>query len=285
METTAISDLYARSFRINAPFSISTLEFAVCGNCGLEFFDPMETGNEAFYEQLQKFDWYYMDMKPEYAIAARHLPASGRVLEVGAGRAAFAGFVGSGRYTGLEFNDKAIERARVAGIHLLKEPVEEHAVNHAGAYNAVVSFQVLEHVSRPGKFLQACVDCLAPGGRLMVAVPSADGFAGCAVNSVLDLPPHHVSRWRDATLRKIATLFGLRCLSIEHEPVADYHKTWARSVQVETWLRSRLGWGQPLIDVTARGRLLSVTAAVLGRLLPVPVRHLYGHTVFVCYEK
>jgi len=245
----------------------------------------MTTGSEEFYEELQKFDWYYMTKKPEYEMASHYLPVNGSILEVGAGRAAFAEHAGRNLYTGLEFNDKAIERAQSAGITLLKETVEIHAATHAGEYEAVVSFQVLEHVADPNSFLRACVNCLAPGGRLMIAVPSSDGFLGWAVNSVLDLPPHHVSRWSDETLRMVANLFSLRCLSVDHEPVADYHIMWARQVRIETWLRQVLGLGHPLVDVSIGGRIVSMTSKILARLLPISVRHLKGHTVFACYEK
>lgn len=285
IEAANINYLYQRSLGVVNPLGVSMLEYEICGDCGLGFFDPMATGSENFYEDLQKFDWYYMTKKPEYAMAARYLPTNGNLLEVGAGRAAFASLVGRARYTGLEFNDKAIERARSTGISLLKETVEAHALTHAARYDAVVTFQVLEHVADPKSFLQACVDCLIPGGRLMIAVPSADGFLGRAVNSVLDLPPHHVSRWSDSTLHKIAQIFSLRCLSVEHEPVADYHLSWARQVQIETLLRRMFRLGQPLVDVSIGGRAVSLTSAMLARLLPIPVSHIQGHTVFACYEK
>lgn len=285
IEAANINYLYQRSLGVVNPLGVSMLEYGICGDCGLGFFDPMATGSENFYEDLQKFDWYYMTKKPEYTMALRHLPAAGNILEVGAGRAAFAPLVGRNRYTGLEFNDKAIERAQSTGIFLLKETVEAHAITHAARYDAVVTFQVLEHVADPKSFLQACVDCLAPGGRLMIAVPSADGFLGRAVNSVLDLPPHHVSRWSDATLHMIAAIFSLRCLSVEHEPVADYHLSWARKVQIEAGLRRIFGLGQPIVDVSIGGRAVSLTSAILARLFPIPISHIKGHTVFACYEK
>ena len=73
------------------------------------FFSPLETGGAVLCENLQKFDWYYMEEKEEFQIAMRFVPTTGSVLEVGSGKAAFATKVGVDRYTGLEFNDKAIE--------------------------------------------------------------------------------------------------------------------------------------------------------------------------------
>ena len=54
----------------------------------------------------------------------------------------------------------------------------------------MVSFQVLEHVASPYDFIRGCVDSLKQG-VLILAVPSSDGFAGMAINNVLDMPPHH----------------------------------------------------------------------------------------------
>lgn len=277
--------LYARSVGIPKVLRANQLEYRECPNCKLRFFWPMETGNEALYEQLQAFDWYYMADKEEYQIAMRHLPKEGYVLEVGAGRAAFASLVGVDRYTGLEFNDKAIERAVAVGITLIKEAVEIHAKRNLHQYDAVVSFQVLEHVSTPAEFIKGCVDCLKPGGSLILAVPSSDGFAGEAINNFLDMPPHHVSHWSEITMRKIADLYGLEVISIEYEPVASYHQYWARKVKIESSFRRVLGVNFRLLNLRFFARLISKVAGVVAHLSRFSLVGIKGHTVLACYRK
>jgi len=245
----------------------------------------METGSESLYEQLQAFDWYYMTDKEEYQIASRFIPAEGVVLEVGSGRAAFASIVGAERYTGLEFNDKAIERAGSVGITLIKETVEDHAKRNKQQYDAVVSFQVLEHVNTPVEFIKGCVDSLKPGGILILAVPSRDGFAGGAVNNILDMPPHHVSHWSELTMRKVAELYGLEVVSIEHESVASYHQYWARKVRVESSFRRIVGIDFKFIDLRFFPRFLSKLAGLIARLSRPSLMGIKGHTIVACYRK
>jgi SAM-dependent methyltransferase len=43
-----------------------------------------------------------------------------------------------------------------------------------GSWDLVCLFHVLEHIVEPGPFLSRCASLLAPGGRLVVEVPSLD---------------------------------------------------------------------------------------------------------------
>lgn len=284
IDAMAISRIYAVKLAVGVRFTVPLLEYRRCHVCGLQYFDPPEPGDAELYEQLQRFDWYYMEDKWEYGYAARHITREGNVLEVGAGRAAFARHVGSDRYLGLEFNDRAIEKARSDGIRLIKQLVEEHA--KAGSlYDVVVAFQVLEHVPDPDSFIRGCVACLKPGGKLILSVPAHDGFAEKAVNHVLDMPPHHVSHWSKAVMAYLSERYGLDVLDIAHEPVAAYHVNWAKKVKVEDFLRRRLGLSPKLLDVTWPARLIGLVSLVLARLLPLPVRKDLGHTITAVYRK
>ena len=60
-----------------------------CQNCKLRYYDPPITGDEKFYQELQKFGWYYMDSKKEFEIAKLHINEQDRILEIGSGKGAF----------------------------------------------------------------------------------------------------------------------------------------------------------------------------------------------------
>ena len=287
LESISVSDLnnlYTRFYDIPKALKTTHLDYRECEYCKLRYFWPMEAGGEHLYEKLQTFEWYYMDDKEEYQLALRVLPLDGKVLEVGSGKAAFASMVGVDRYTGLEFNDKAIERASLSKIKLLKESVETHAAK-GEQYDTVVSFQVLEHVSSPFNFIKSCVDCLKTGGILILAVPSHDGFSGHALNHILDMPPHHLSHWSGATLQKIATLFELEMIFLEHESIASYHKQWSRKIQIESSIRKILGMDFKLIDYRLSARLISKISNFLSRFLKLSQDEEKGHTVVAAYRK
>ncbi len=198
-----------------------------CEVCDLRFFFPHCAGDDVFYEQLQKFDWYYQSDKPEYGFAQRHVGEHESVLEVGCGKGAFRSWLPpSVEYTGLEFNEEAVRKATAAGLHVLKQSIEDHAAQILDKYDVVCSFQVLEHVPEPQNFVKACIQALKPGGKLIIAVPAEDSFLGIASDAHLNMPPHHALRWTDLALKNLAQREGLSMVELWHEPVASFHKEW-----------------------------------------------------------
>ena len=170
------------------------------------------------YRLLEKLPWYYMENKPEFDVARRHLAGAERVLEVGAGAGAFGRLLaGQGAYVGLEFNSSAVEQAVASGLDVRRESLGEHLASGPGTYDAVVTFQVMEHVPAVGQFIRECRRCLRPGGRLIVSVPSHDGFMGSELNNILDLPPHHITQWSDRTLAAVASQFDLTLVALDHD--------------------------------------------------------------------
>lgn len=284
LDTSAIVKIYVARLGVRPRFSSAQLAYLRCSVCGINYFDPSESGDAELYEQLQRFDWYYMADKWEYDYAAGHVSPKDHVLEVGAGRAAFAKYVGNGRYTGLEYNDRAIQQAGRDGIRLIKQSVEDHA-RSSHRYDVVVSFQVVEHVSDPDGFIRACLSCLGPGGKLIVSAPAHDGFSGRAINHVLDMPPHHVTHWSKAVMEYLAVRYGLDIIGITHEPIAAYHRTWARRITVENSLRRHFGLPRRLLDVTLLARVFAFVSQLLARLLPIRIRDDLGHTITAVYRK
>lgn len=211
------------------------------------------------------------------------------MLEIGAGRGAFARRIRAKSYRGLEFSPAAIERARAAGVELRRETVEEHAARHPGSSDVVCAFQVLEHVSDPRSFLAAAVRCLRPGGSLIVSVPAEDSFMAADRFDVLNMPPHHLTRWTDRALGAVAGLLGLHQRAIEHEPLAREHARLYARVAAQRSLARLCGWQARLLDA----RLASPMAAGCVRLCASVITHAVrlrgsraaGHTVVAIYDR
>jgi len=276
---------YLNVLNINIQLPGDYLELLRCEGCGLRFFSPIITGEAALYERLQSIDWYYLNDKPEYYLAQKWLPDSGEVLEIGAGKAAFANFVGQDRYVGLEFNDAAIRRASNDGVKLLKESVQQHAICNNGRYAAVVSFQVLEHVSEVHSFVASAVDLLVPGGILLLAVPNHDGVCGITQDNILDMPPHHVTHWGAESLNSIAKIFQLELVGLEQEEIASIHYDWACQAVWNRRLRRVLGLHARLIDFSIIGRVISRVARLVAKIFPTDLSGISGHTILACYKK
>lgn len=251
--TNWVVDGYSKSYTINVESyfnSTSNMSLIGCERCGLLSYVPMPAGDASFYEDLQRLPWYYQDIKPEYRFAKNHVGAQDRVLEVGCGKGVFKSFLDeSVSYRGLEFNQVAIDKAKSQGLDVTSQPIEIHAEEHPDEYDVVCHFQVLEHVSDPIGFLRACVKTLKPGGKLIVAVPAEDSFLSICENGWLNMPPHHVTRWKDSTLQHaVESELGLVLSAIWHEPVAEYHQGWYRSILVNHALVNLMGRRDGLIS-------------------------------------
>lgn len=246
---------------------LKEIRFLHCQDCDLRFFDPMVTGSEEFYEQLQGFTWYYRDEKDEYHFARQFIRESDAILEIGSGKGAFAKMIPTRHYTGLEFSRRAIEAAAHDGIEVLNQSIQKHAESHECQYDVVCGFQVLEHVSDTYSFIESSVACLKPGGLLVFSVPSYDSFVSLVVNNATNMPPHHVTWWSDKCLESIAGIFNLERVGIHHEQMMNsYEPTYAFTLALIT-LKNILNEDRKLVDLSAKHRALEKIARFGGKVL------------------
>jgi SAM-dependent methyltransferase len=258
-------------------------QYYECDYCRLRFFIPLITGDEFFYNQLQNFDWYYLDDKEEYKFASQYVKKSSKLLEVGSGKGAFAKYTSLQDYTGLEYSQSAINMAKLNNINILRESIENFADCKTDYFDIVCSFQVLEHVPDPYNFLKSKVRALKPDGNLILSIPSEESFLKYAINDFMNMPPHHLTRWKDHTLEFIAELFNLILLEIHHEKVSPIHLKW----YTDTLLQS-VFLEHKIIDFTYKRILFSKISSILSRLLFANLNQEmlpHGHTVTAVYKK
>ncbi|NCR00508.1 MAG: methyltransferase domain-containing protein [Microcystis aeruginosa L211-101] len=294
IEVKALIKLYSRwgGVDISSEFlDLETINFYHCLDSDLKFFHPLVTGSESFYQELQKFNWYYMDDKEEYDYACRYIKDNDIILEVGCGKGAFSRKIQTSSYTGLEFSKDAIEIASKASIKIINQSVEIHSNSHLESYDVVCSFQVLEHVSNPKSFIESCLKCLKKGGLLIISVPSDDSFIGSLKNNVLNMPPHHVTRWSDKALQYVADRFCLKLIDIHHEKLADIHRRlYARELVIKSldnlWKNNQ---SYSLVDSSTnyqvKSKISKVIAAFISAGLTDDRIKPIGHSVTVVYQK
>jgi 2-polyprenyl-3-methyl-5-hydroxy-6-metoxy-1,4-benzoquinol methylase len=204
-----------------------------CSATGYEFFHPPGlAGLSTFYEEMQRFPWYYVPWKWEHQIAKSYLQDGERVLEVGCGFGFFLKRVSEDMKvscTGLEFNDKA----RSAGMfnNILSESIQVYAEHNPEGADMVCTFQVLEHVYDVASFLNACCAALAPGGLLVISVPNNDSNIQYDKRNVLNMPPHHMGLWRADSLASLVNHFPLVLEAIVNEPLSDSSVPWQTTLR------------------------------------------------------
>lgn len=293
VETISLDILVARyaqkyQAKIRHLFTKPDLHLLECTDCNLRYYSQLAAGDEAFYNALQIQPWYYVDEKPEFHRAAALIPKGARVLETGSGKGNFARFLQNPQYTGLDFSQKAVEMAAAKGTTIVRESVQEHARKHAGEYDVACSFQVLEHVSEIHSFIQAQVDCLKPGGTLIIGVPAEDSYIASAFDLILNMPPHHLSRWSDRCLGECARIFNLKLVGIWHDELQPHHYfDYAYTLSLHA-IRKQLGIPYKALENGFSSKWLKAPAYVLGKILQHglhPGNLPSGHTVVAAFQK
>ena len=250
-----------------------------CNETKLKFFVPGHLfGSEQFYAQLQKFDWFYMDAKWEFDVALSDLNGCREVLEVGSGTGAFlkralnAGF----NIRGLELSGAALAVAKQRNLPVEKMDLSEISVQYPEHFDAVCSFQVLEHVSNPREFLNWAISALKPGGRLIICVPNSESFLQYQYN-LLDMPPHHMTQWSRDALFSLEKIFPLKVLSVKYEPLASYHVLGFLRAYAEHY-KSRSFFNK----IFYSERML----AIYEKVMMTGCRKLFrGQSIYCCFQK
>ncbi len=216
-----LSDLWRIEFKTDARPSFRGIDrFGLWESpAGLYFFDPPLEGDRAFYAEFYsrlnaKKLFSHQAIRHEFLIAARQIQPGARVLDVGCGFANFRSCVPQATYTGLD--PHFAEGSAVDGVR--NETLAQHMVEHAGFYDAVCAFQVLEHVRAPATLFAQMVQAVKPGGLIFVGVPHVPSALTRIPNFLLNAPPHHLTWWTRSALTELAEGASAVVGNIEHVP-------------------------------------------------------------------
>lgn len=199
----------------------STCVILRCRECGFAFGSPFVGGDEEFYCLLHE-QRGYPAWRWDYDIAiteAVNKFNGGRILDIGAGVGNFLKRLDRSweRYA-LEGSDLTRGDLESAGLRVFRD-LGEAADLHAGEFQVITIFQVLEHLAEFELVLSQCRRLLGADGRLVVTVPDGDAMirqeclTGCA-----DMPPNHLSKWTPSSLGRILSSAGFEVGKVVAEP-------------------------------------------------------------------
>ncbi len=124
-----------------------------------------------------------------YAFACRFVKGK-RVLDIACGEgygAAALQQAGSSHVVGVDISEAVCIHARGKyGIDARPGTAEQIPLGD-GSVDVIVSFETIEHVPNPGRFLDECVRVLATGGRLIISTPNKNIYGQTVPN------PYHCS--------------------------------------------------------------------------------------------
>jgi hypothetical protein len=124
---------------------------------------------------------------------------------------------------------------------------------------------------------------LAIGGKMIIAVPSEDSFLKYVDNNILNMPPHHVTRWSDETLKFVADKYNLELLDIYHEKLQDVHKQYYLNTLIQNSLPNNKFFSISLVK-----KFFSMFTRVFSRFLLKGLTDEMlpnGHNVLAVYRK
>jgi SAM-dependent methyltransferase len=181
----------------------------------------------------------------------------GRLLEVGPGFGTFAEVATrSETFSDVVVIEPTPEMAaacRARGINVIEKRVEDAAGDVEEA-DVVVSFEVIEHLFEPGRFVAHCGRLLPKGGLLVLTCPNGLGFDIAMLGPrSLAVDAEHVNLFNPTSLSGLVTRFGFDVLEattpgrLDAELVRDCvlkdHldlDPFLQRVLVDEW--DRLGW-------------------------------------------
>lgn len=254
-----------------------------CQDCGFSTFLPIAVGTHDFYAAITSTEaGYYVSDKWEFRQAALFLEKNSpaRVLDFGCGSGEFISYL-KGRMDvdayGFDFNPFGVDVAKAKGYQLI-ENIDADIVSGA-PFDAITMFQVLEHLGDPFETIEKLKDLLRPGGILIITIPDASGPISNFPNALTELPPHHVTRWHDDSLKLCVSERGFDVIDILHEPLPDYLWDSYLPIIIErNFLPGLLG------KVARRVRIVHYLALVL-RALGVKNLPIRGHTLLAIMRK
>lgn len=102
------------------------------------------------------------------------------ILDVGSGAGILSEALAKlkANVTGLEPSSELIKvskdhlKGQPLNIEYISELVEEHSINNASKYDAIVASEVIEHVPDQRAFLAGIVKCLKPNGSIFITTPN-----------------------------------------------------------------------------------------------------------------
>lgn len=217
-----------------------------CPDCGLLYIDPLPSAedlravygadyfeNAAFLDGAAEGLFGYSDYvaerfnkQPQYAAIAREVKGllgrrerPPRLLEVGCGFGYFldVAFEENFDVAGLEFNPFAVQRLSRKYAFPIMSGAIESAELEANAYDAIVMFDVIEHLRDPFGSLGRVWQALAPEGVLVLSTVDAESVVSRLIGKRLEdfrRTREHLVFFSRATMRRVLRAYGFETLSM-----------------------------------------------------------------------
>lgn len=196
-----------------------------CETCHLAFRWPRPSQEtlDALYQQGDTPAWQYVpEHRTDWRVTHRWLqqthPEGGAILDVGCFDGAFLNTLDATwtRY-GVEMSEAAVARARARDVVVLTtDAAALPDLDHR--FDAVVAFDVIEHVRDPFRLLRDMADRTCPGGIIIIGTGNTQAWTWRLMGSRYwyCTIPEHLSFLNDSWCHHAAQRLDLEVLEIRH---------------------------------------------------------------------
>lgn len=194
-----------------------------CDHCGVGHWQPFKNPGSEWYERDERYSGInsqpFLDIKPGQKALLNKLKP-GKLFDIGCGTGNFLTYAQQKGWevSGIDFDRNAIQAAR-AVFNLKNVEVNDLAGfiknNPKQQFDLVTFFDVFEHIDNHREFIEHVGSLVTSGGRLVMTLPYGGAWRWLVPH---DLPPRHLTRWTDVTLKRYLEHHGWQVESISKEP-------------------------------------------------------------------
>src|SRR3989344_2826392 len=197
-----------------------------CRSCAMQFWQPFKQLGHSHYESIKKYAERNMDplshpLYPSQKLFLKTLPRrGGRLLDIGCGTGRFLAEAKKCGYNvaGFDFDENAIKMARnFFGLeNAFVSDVSAFLSKSVGQkFDVITMFEILEHLDNYTR-VDSISNFLADDGLFILSMPWRESWK---VFLEQDLPPNHLSKWNEKSIKNFLGNRGLEVIKIKKLPV------------------------------------------------------------------
>lgn len=222
----------------NIKFEKNGFTYTNCNTCGTFYMNPRPTPKilENFLENSENYVYWVKYIFPAsekvrrekiftprvdriIELCKKHKVLTSSILEVGAGFGTFCEEMKSremfSRVVAVEPSPEWAKICREKRIETIESPIEDVRFEESNKFDVIVSFEVIEHLFDPEKFVASCRRLLNPGGLLVMTCPNGKGFDFLVLGKDCNSLDHeHLNYFNTASLAILMKKSGLEILEV-----------------------------------------------------------------------
>lgn len=247
------------------------MTYVVCQNCETMYVNPRPTPTllEMYYTTSENYAYWNKYIFPASEDARRikiFRPRAQRLveicrqynantevlLEVGAGFGTFCEEIQSfglfRRVIALESTPDLAETCRNKGLEVIEQTIEKAYLEHSKV-NVVASFETIEHLYSPKKFMTRCAKLIEPGGLVIITCPNIKGFDLVVLGANSDtVDVEHLNYFNPSSITLLVNECGFEVLEVSTPGKLDAELVRNKIIQGEFDISSQPFLKQLLIE-------------------------------------